>query len=461
VKAAVRQYLRYTSWPILLAMIGLIVFGVMAISVSERAAGQEIHRAKLQMAYAAIALAVFFVMTLIPYPRIGRLAYGLFAATLVVLVGVLLLPETRGSHRWIDLKIVKVQPSEFAKLSFIILLAWYLRHGDHYRTLKGLVVPFVLTFLPMGLIFIEPDLGTSLLFLPTLYFMLFMAGAKWKHLLGIVAVGTVLVFMPMLQSVEPDWDPRVTEARRALSYARFGEGSDEILVIAVPLAVMKSHQLDRVDGWLRQGDLRVAMDKGFQLHWSKMVLGGGKLTGSGDWEYAEQFYRILPDDHTDFIFSIIGGEWGFVGCCIVLGLYAVIFLFGLEIAAVTDDPFGRLLAVGVLGLLLSQLMINVGMTMGLMPITGMTLPWISYGGSSLVVNCAAVGLLVNVGLRRPILLSRRPFEHGEKREKPPGVTGPIAEGEWRNRGESEAPDAEAAGASTTGRTDRTKNTASR
>ncbi|MFP4214879.1 MAG: FtsW/RodA/SpoVE family cell cycle protein [Planctomycetota bacterium] len=430
-KAAVRQYLRYTSWPILLAMIGLIVVGVMAISVSERAAGNELHRAKLQMAYAAIGLAVFFVMTFIPYPRIGRLAYGLFAATLVVLVGVLLLPETRGSHRWIDLKIVKVQPSEFAKLSFIILLAWYLRHGDHYRTLKGLVVPFVLTFLPMGLIFIEPDLGTSLLFLPTLYFMLFMAGAKLRHLLGIVAVGTVLVFLPTLQNVSPDWDPRVTEARRALSYARFGEGDDETLLIAVPLAVMKSHQLDRVDGWLRQGDLRVAMDKGFQLHWSKMVLGGGKVTGAGDWEYAEQFYRILPDDHTDFIFSIIGGEWGFVGCCVVLGLYGVIFLFGLEIAAMTDDPFGRLLAVGVLGLLLSQLMINVGMTMGLMPITGMTLPWLSYGGSSLVMNCAAVGLLVNVGQRRPILLSRRAFEHGEKREKPPGVTGPIAEGDWR------------------------------
>ncbi len=412
-------------------MIGLIVVGVMAITVSERAAGVAPTRARMQMVFGAIGLGVFFVATLIPYPKVGRLAYGLFAATLVVLVGVLLLPETRGSHRWIDLKIVKVQPSEFGKLTFIILLAWYLRHGNHYRTLRGLAAPFLLTFLPMGLIFIEPDLGTSLLFLPTLYFMLFMAGARWKHLVGIVLVGTVLAFFPIIQKVDKSWDSNVIETRRALSYARFGPQGEETLLIAVPLAVMKGHQLDRVDGWLRQGDLRVAMDKGFQLHWSKMVLGGGKTHGADDWEYAESFYRILPDDHTDFIFSIIGGEWGFVGCLMVLGLYATIFVFGVGIAASTDDPFGRLLAVGVLGLLMSQLFINVGMTMGLMPITGMTLPLVSYGGSSLVVNCAALGLLVNVGQRRPVSLAPKPFEHGEKKERLPGVSGPLADGSWR------------------------------
>jgi len=107
-------------------------------------------------------------------------------------------------------------------------------------------------------------------------------------------------------------------------------------------------------------------------------------------------------------------------------MYGVIFLFGVEIAVITYDPFGRLLAVGVMALLFSQIVINVGMTMGLVPITGMTLPLVSYGGSSLVVNCAALGLLVNVGQRRPILLSQRPFEYGEKREKPPAPFGPLA-----------------------------------
>lgn len=125
----------------------------------------------------------------------------------------------------------------------------------------------------------------------------------------------------------------------------------------------------------------------------------------------------LPFEHTDFIFSVIGGRWGFLGCLVVLGMYAVILVFGIEIATITYDPFGRLLAVGVLGLLLSQIFINVGMAMGLMPITGMTLPLVSYGGTSIVVNCAALGLLVNVGQRRPILLAPHPFEYGERREK--------------------------------------------
>jgi len=123
---------------------------------------------------------------------------------------------------------------------------------------------------------------------------------------------------------------------------------------------------------------------------------------------------------------VIGGQWGLLGCLGVLFFYGLIFMFGVEIAIVTYDPFGRLLAVGVLALLASQILINIGMTVGLGPITGMTLPLISYGGSSLVVNCAALGLLVNVGYHRPMLLSRRPFEHGEKRTRPPAPYGPIA-----------------------------------
>ena len=125
--------------------------------------------------------------------------------------------------------------------------------------------------------------------------------------------------------------------------------------------------------------------------------------------------------------AVVGGRWGQIECVAVLLCYGVIFIFGVEIGVRPYDPFGRLLAVGVMALLFSQLFINVGMTMGLMPITGMTLPFISYGGSSLVVNCLALGLLVNVGQRRPMLLSKRPFEYGEKKEKPPSPYGPFSE----------------------------------
>ena len=333
-----------------------------------------------------------------------------------------------------------------------MVLAWYLRRGDHYRRLRGLIVPFVLTFLPMGLILYEPDLGTSLLFLPTLYVMLFMAGAKLRHLLAVIALATAVLLFPVPHRVDATFeaeagkftvrrlgpvkfyslDASLSNSRRAdmpVAYCRYQIGDGRVCDLQpLSLRAMKDHQRRRIEGWLRQNDPRMAVMQGFQLDRSKMTLASGKLAGRGGWADATFCIRMLPDDHTDFIFSVIGGQWGFWGCLALLSLYGVILLFGVEIAVITYDPFGRLLAVGVLALLLSQVCINVGMTMGLMPITGMTLPLVSYGGSSLVVNCAAIGLLVNVGQHRPILLSQRPFEYGERKQKPPAPYGPFADG---------------------------------
>ncbi|MDD4062148.1 MAG: FtsW/RodA/SpoVE family cell cycle protein, partial [Kiritimatiellae bacterium] len=218
-------------------------------------------------------------------------------------------------------------------------------------------------------------------------------------------------------------DARELEERLSTCYWPRPESAEQLkewkknppptIVAAAPLAVMEPHQLDRISGWLRQDDDSVALGKGYQLRQSMIVLGAGKVWGSRDWVDGQYYFRMLPEEHTDFIFSVIAGNWGFVGCLIIFGFYAVIVVVGVEIAATTNDPFGRLLAGGVTGLMVAQFFINVGMTMGLMPITGMTLPLVSYGGSSLVINCAALGLLVNVAQRRPILLSRRPFEHKE------------------------------------------------
>jgi rod shape-determining protein RodA len=417
----VKGYLRYTNWPIILAMVALMAIGISAIRVSEQADAAMREYSRLQTIFAGVALAAFVAATLVPYQRIGGYAYLLFGLTLALLVAVFFLPPIRGSHRWIDLKVFLLQPSELAKISYIIMLAWYLRYGDHYRRLRGLVLPFMLTLVPLGLVLKEPDLGTSLLFLPTLYFMLFMAGAKLRHLLGIVAMGTALTLMPAPKKLPPDMDAAEAKVRRALAYwVHHGTGG-EVAMTAVPLAVMEWHQIKRIDGWLRQGDPEVTRGRGYQLHQSKIVLGSGHWTGRGDWNNTDTFFRMLPDDHTDFIFSVIGGQWGFVGCMALLGLYGVIFVLGIEIATVTNDPFGRLLAVGVLALLFTQITVNVGMTMGITPVTGMTLPLVSYGGSSLVVNCFALGLLVNVGRHRPIMLGKRPFEFGQPREKEPPV----------------------------------------
>ncbi len=436
----------YIYWPIIAAMLALMLIGVLAVRTTELSAGQVTGHTVRQVIYAGVAWVAFLVAGSIPYQRIGRWAYAILGMTLGLLVLVLVLRPIRGSHRWIDLGFIQFQPAEAAKLAYVLFLAWYLRYGDHYRRLRGLLWPLLWTLIPMGLILKEPDLGTSLLFLPTLYVMLYVAGAKRTHLISMVAIGALILFCPVpWRAPQPPAPPTMAEvqgeggvdvliqadyarrqdayereirSREAMAYGGFEIAGSRYLVQALPLLVMESHQLDRVEGWLRQGDPEVAKALGYQLKLSKVVLASGGITGWGTWLEAHAFYRLLPDDQTDFIFAVIGGKWGLVGCLTAVAMYLVIFIFGLEIALSTYEPFGRLLVIGVMTLIMFQAFINIGMTMGLMPITGMTLPLISYGGSSLMVTGAALGLVVNVARHRPIMMGRRPFEHEAGTELP-------------------------------------------
>lgn len=408
-----RPYLSATSAPIMLAMLALMGVSLLAVRAAESAdpllAGSVAHQA----VSVAVALVAFVLATLVPFQRMGRYAHLLFGANLALLVLVLLLPGSgvRGSHRWIRLGSIRTfQPSELAKLSYIMALAWYLRYRQSYRRLRGLIPPLVLTLVPAGLILVEPDLGTTLLLFPTLFFMLFMAGAKLKHLLAVVAVAAATIFFPLPRSLDGLTGDQAAE-RKALAYWSGRVGGKEYAVVAASLRVMKPHQVRRVEGWLRQSDPSIAMREGYQLRQSMVIVGSGGLKGFDSPEVMDLFLRRLPDDHTDFIFAVIAGQWGFRGCAGVLLIYVAIFICGAEIAAVTTDPFGRLVVVGVLALLFAQIFINVGMTVGLMPITGMTLPLVSFGGSSMLVNAAGLGLLINVSRRRPPSLARKPFEH--------------------------------------------------
>ena len=153
------------------------------------------------------------------------------------------------------------------------------------------------------------------------------------------------------------------------------------------------------------------MNQGYQLRQSKVALGTGGLTGKGYGQGTFVRYNLLPEKNNDFIFAVIGHQWGYVGCLLVLAAYGAIVLFGIEVATVTNEPFGRLLAVGVIVLIVFQALINIGMTIGLAPITGMTLPFVSAGGSSLWANFIGLGLMLNVAKRRPMVIANPPFEH--------------------------------------------------
>lgn len=327
-----------------------------------------------QLVWVLLASMVLIGATLVPYRQLRTLSYVLFGATILLLGLTYFMPVRNGARRWIPLGFMDFQPSEIAKLTFIMALAHYLMYRKNYRRLTGLIVPFVITLVPMFLILRQPDLGTSLLFIPVLFTMLFAAGARFRHLATIAMLGVAMV--PVL------WIGMSSEQRSRI-----------------------------VTVFTQQDGGQAPTGDGYHLHQSKQILAFGGLGGSrvnGNAIDDPDAYH-LPAAREDFIFCLVGERWGFVGCAAMLGLYCLLCASGLRIAASTQEPFGRLLAVGIVTLLASQAVINAGMTVGLMPITGMTLPLASYGGSSLVSTCLAIGLLLNVGMRPGYEIAPEPF----------------------------------------------------
>ena len=361
---------------------------------------------KKQVIFAVIAVVAFIAANLVNYRRFGAVSYWFFAVILTLLaillvskyvIGLPFAPMTKGTYRWIKFKVAgrtlpAIQPSEFCKLAYILALAWYLRYRSNYRNFRALIGPFILTLLPMVLILLEPDLGTVMLMMPVLFTMLFVAGAKIKHLL-IVVLMAILV-SPLLWFKMQDYQrTRISSVLLQSNWVR-----------------QKAEQhptLGRILVGTKFSEKLWKSDWGYQLIRSKYAVASGGAKGYGFRRGPFVKYNFLDARHNDFIFAIIAQQWGFWGCLALLGLYVVIIGCGLEIAVHNTDPFGRLLAVGIVAMFLVEVIVNVSMTIGLMPITGLTLPFVSYGGSSLLVSMAAVGLLNNVGRCRPYSLARK------------------------------------------------------
>lgn len=394
---------------ILVAMAILYIIGLLCIYATEIAKpGLPINTIK-QIITMLLGCVVCLVILRFGYSWCAEYAYVIFAVAVLALIPLVLaryvpfgnlIPYRRGSYRWINLRFFQLQPSEFMKVAYIIGLAAYLRYRRNHRTFRGLMIPLAGSFLPMLLILLEPDLGTVLLIFPVLFAMLYVAGARMRHfvLLGLIAMAVTPIFW---QGLQP--------------YQR-----SRILGVLLQSETLRANIEAEPEKYrflaTRQQAREWAVSSGMQLVRSKAALGSGGLTGHG-WAtgtYIE--YNFLPDKHNDFIFAIIGHQWGLVGCLLVLMCYLIIVMAGLEIAAVTTEPFARLLAVGVVALIAAQVTINVGMTIGLLPITGMTLPLVSYGGSSLLTNMIGIALLLSVSRHRPFLLASRAFDFDDANE---------------------------------------------
>lgn len=372
---------RSISWtlialPVMTLM--LLTLGISGIHRGDELAGEGVYapRQVMWMFLAAFALGGGLC---IPYREFKEWAYPALITTLVLLVAVYFFPPRNGARRWIPLGFMFLQPSELAKFAYILALSRYLMFRENHRTVFGLIVPFLMTCVPVLLILREPDLGTSLLFFPVLFVVLFVAGAKFRHLATTILAGLLMV--PVLWSVmSVEQKSRVT-------------------------AVF----LQRDGGDPQTGD-------GYHLWQSKQMLALGGAAGSvknGMPVDDPAAYR-LPAGRTDFVFCLVGEKWGLTGTLGVLGLFVAFCVCGLQIAVGTRDPFGRLIATGIVAMIGTQALINMAMTVGLAPITGLTLPLLSYGGSSLITTCLSIGLLVNVALRPGYDVAGQPFQFASR-----------------------------------------------
>ncbi len=403
------------GWVMVTAAGLLVAIGLASIYVTDthyvRGHDGPANAAK-QCIRVVISIGMALVVLRIGYHRVSRYAYPIFIAVVLLLVPLLvakllhtsfggLTAPRNGAYRWIHLPGFPMQPSEFLKLASVIALAWYLRYRKSYRRLGGLLVPLLVSIVPLTLVLLQPDLGTALLLVPVMLVMLYIAGARVKHLLLIILLG--------FASIPVAWG-QIKGYQRA-----------RVTAVLLQSDSLRRAVIENPDGLRFLASPRQAVEwaasSGYQLVHSKNAVGSGGIIGNGWGKGVYTQTSKLPDRHNDFIFSIIAHQWGFSGAMFVLTCNVVLVLAGVRVASGTTDPFGRLLSVGILTMFAVQVITNVGMTLGLMPITGLTLPFVSYGGSSLVTHFVSLALLISVSQHRPFLLANKPFEFSGARSR--------------------------------------------
>ena len=362
--------IRHLDPTLLLMTLALSAFGALMIfsstaSKQEAAGGDPAMFMKRQIAYIIAGIIALLVVSFFDYRHVRALAPVIYGVTVLALVLVLTpLGDVQNNARsWFNFGVFQIQPSEFAKLALIIAMsAWMAeRKGD----IRWLDFAFCLGMMAVfgALIFVEPDLGGTMVIVGIFFLMLLVGGAKLRHFIAIGLLGTVAI------------------------------------VGALQMDLVEDYQIERITAFLDPNpDVR---SEGYNLTQAKIAIASGGLRGKGvGSENTQTDLDFVPEQHTDFIFTAVGEQLGFVGGAALLGLFAILIWRSLRIAVMARDTFGTLVAAGIAGMWAFQLFVNVGMTMGIMPITGLPLPFVSFGGSGLLMNFMAVGLLLNIHMRR-------------------------------------------------------------
>jgi rod shape determining protein RodA len=353
------------DWGLLAMAVGIGAIGLMTLysAVTAGILGPQpaiYYRQLVWFGFGLLATIISFVFS---YRSLEAWAYPIYGVCVLMLAAVLAFGRSAGgSRRWLDLGPAAIQPSELVKIAVIIVLARYFAKMVNARgqTVRDLIYPMVLTLIPFVLIVRQPDLGTAML-------------------VALIAV-SITVFIKI--------------ERRTFAYILTG------FTVTIPSVwfFLKGYQKQRILTFLDPD--RDPLGAGYHIIQSKIAIGSGMLTGKGFLKGTQNALAFLPEQHTDFIFSVLAEEWGLAGTAVLLLLFLLLIIWGLNIALKCRDPFGTILAVGITSMLFWQVVINVGMVMGLMPVVGVTLPFISYGGSSIITTWICVGILLNISMRR-------------------------------------------------------------
>jgi rod shape determining protein RodA len=356
--------LRNLDGIMLAASVGLIAFSIFTLASATRGevAADPLYFVERQAVYAVLGIAAMIAISHIDYTRLREVRVGIYAAmvgsiALVLLVG----SAIRGSNRWIELPFFQFQPSELAKVLLCVSLAAFVY--ERVRRPFGLSATLTLLGLglvPAGLVFLQPDLGTGIVLVAIAVTILFVSGIPWQHFAAIGAAAALLA------------------------------GGAYLGGSAVGVDVLKGYQEDRLTAFLHPSD--DPSDASYQVNQAIIAVGSGEQSGRGD-DATQTELLFLPERHTDFIFAVIGERFGFLGAAFVIFLYAVLFWRALRVMRISTSFYGVMIAGGIVAMLTFQAMVNLGMNLGLMPVTGITLPLISYGGSSVLGTFLALGVL--------------------------------------------------------------------
>jgi rod shape determining protein RodA len=353
-----------------LAVVGLAICSIVTLGGATRnlIPGQPHYYVDRQGLYLVVGALLMVVLSRFDYARLRALKNGVYAALILSILAVLAVGHTaRGSTRAINLSFFSFQASELGKVLLIVALAAFVVGRARRLTDRDTTAQVMLAALiPAMLVIVQPDLGSGMVYVVIAFTLLFVAGSSWKHLTSLIALGVV-----------------------ALTFVL-------VAAPAVGVHVLKPYQVQRLTAFLHPSTN--AQKEGYQQEESKIAIGSGGKTGRGE-NATQTRLNFVPEDHTDFIFAAVGEQYGFVGASLVLALFGLLIWRALRIVLTAKDLFGSLIAAGIAAMLCFQVFVNVGMTIGIMPITGVTLPLMSYGGSSVITTLLAVGLLQSIYLQ--------------------------------------------------------------